>query len=233
MKRMYSDGAQDLKIDSKPWAHTIDLINGAIGLRAVGSTDVKWSDGTTKFFYPKGGSGDNRFQGGMRVQPYMASGPTPVWTEIKKSDFTDGEFPAAGSKTELILDLNSDDTVAIPNDAFSISSKSGTAESTLIVINRDTANVIHKINYANTADVEVTFDALGFISQIKDWYRQKGWVENDGESETIVIPSDYVAIRDTYVVVKGEALPPEVRIKYNSDPNNHIYVLPRTIVMPQ
>ena len=44
MKRMYSDNAQDLKIDSKPWAHTIDLINGAIGLRAVGSTDIKWSD---------------------------------------------------------------------------------------------------------------------------------------------------------------------------------------------
>ena len=131
MKRMYSDNAQDLKIESKPWAHTIDLINGAIGLRAVGSADINWSNGTTKFFYPKGGSGSNRFPGGMRVQPYMASGPTLVWTEIKKSDFNDGEFPAVGAKTELILDLNADDTVSIPNDSFRISSKSRTAESTL------------------------------------------------------------------------------------------------------
>ena len=233
MKRMYSDNAQDLQIDSKPWAHTIDLINGAIGLRAVGSTDIKWSNGTTKFFYPKGGSGANRFQGGMRVQPYMAAGPTPTWTEIKKTDFTDGEFPAPLAKTEVIFDLNADDTVAIPNDAFRISSKSGTAESTLIVINRETADVIHKINYASTADAECTFDAWDFISQIKEWYREKGWVETDGESETIVIPSDYVTIQGTYVAVKGEALPPEVRIKYNSDPNNNIYVLPRTIVIPQ
>ena len=233
MRRMYSDNANDLKIESKPWAHTIDLINGAIGLRAVGSTDIVWSNGTTRFFYPKGGSGDNRFPGGMRVQPYMAAGPTPKWTEIKKADFTDGEFPAPLAKTELILDLNSDDTVSIPNDSFRISSKSRTAESTLIVINRDTADVIHKINYANTADMEVTFDAWDFIGQIKDWYRQKGWVETDGESETIVIPSDYVTVQGTYVAVLGEALPPELRINYNSDPNNHIYVLPRTIVMPQ
>ena len=233
MKRMHSDGAQDLKFDSKPWAHTIDLINGAIGLRAVGSADINWSNGTTKFFYPKGGSAANRFQGGMRVQPYMAAGPTPTWTEIKKADFDAGTFPAVGAKTELILDLGADDTVQIPNDAFRISSKSGTAESTLIVVNRDTADVIHKINYASTADTEVSFDVWDFIKQVKEWYRQKGWIETDGESETIVIPSDYVAIRDTYVVVKGEALPPEVRINYDSDPNNNVYVLPRTIVMPQ
>lgn len=230
---MYSDNSQDLKIDSKPWEHTVDLINGAIGLRAVGSADVNWSNGTTKFFYPKGGSGANRFQGGMRVQPYIADGPTRVWTEIKKSDFEAGTFPAVGAKTELILDLNSEDTVEIPNDSFRISSKSGTAESTLVVINRETADVIHKINYARTADVEISFDAWDFINQIKNWYRQKGWIETDEESETIVIPSDYVAIRDTYVVVKGEAIPPEVRINYKDNPNNHIYVLPRTIVMPE
>lgn len=229
---MYSDGAQDLKIDSQPWAHTIDLINNAIGLRAVGSTDIKWSDGTTKFFYCQGGSGANRFQGGLRVQPYMASGPTPTWTEIKKTDFTDGEFPAPLAKTEVIFDLNSDDTVQIPNDSFRISSKSGTSESTLVVVNRETQDIIHKINYASTANAECTFDALDFISQIKEWYRQKGWIETDGESETIVIPSDYVTIQGTYVAVKGEALPPELRIKYSSDPNNHIYVLPRTVVTP-
>lgn len=233
MKRMYSDGAQDLKIESKPWSHTVDLINGAIGLRAVGSADIVWSNGTTKFFYPKGGSGDNRFQGGMRVQPYMAAGPTPTWTEIKKADFTEGEFPAPLSKTEVIFDLNSDDTVSIPNDSFRISSKSGTAESTLIMINRENGSAIHKINYASTADTEVTFDAFDFINQIKDWYRQKGWIETGDGSETIVIPSDYVTIQGTYVVVKGEALPPEVRINYNDDPNNNIYVLPRTIMMPK
>lgn len=233
MKRMYSDGAQDLKIDSKPWAHTIDLINGAIGLRAVGSADIKWSNGTTKFFYCRGGSGANRFQGGIRVQPYMASGPTPTWTEIKKTDFTEGEFPAPLAKTEVIFELNSDDTVDIPNDSFRISSKSGTSESTLVVINREEQDIVHKINYAGTADVECTFDAFDFIGQIKEWYRRKGWIEADEESETIVIPSDYVTIQGTYVAVKGEALPPEVRIKYSSDPNNHIYVLPKTIVMPE
>ena len=228
MKRMYSDNAQDLKIDSQPWAHTIDLINGAIGLRAVGSADVQWSNGTTKFFYPAGGSAKNRFPGGIRVQPYIADGPTRVWTEIKKADFD--TFPAAGSPTELILDLSGDDMVQIPNDSFRISSKSGTAESTLIVINREVGDSIHKINYASAANVEVSFGAVDFMNQIKEWYQQKGWVDAEG---SIVIPSDYVAIRDTYVVVKEEALPPEVRINHDSDPNNHIYVLPRTIVTPE
>ena len=231
MKRMYSDNAQDLNIESKPWAHTIDLINGSIGLRAVGSTDTKWSNGTTKFFYPKGGSGANRFQGGMRVQPYVATG---LWQEIKKTDFEAGTFPAAGSKTELLLDLGADDMVSIPNDSFRISSKSKSVESTLIVVNREATDVIHKINYANTVDVENNFDAWDFMGQIKDWYRQKGWIETDVDGyETIVIPSNYVTITADKVTVEEEALPPEVRINYKSDPNNHIYVLPRTIVMPR
>lgn len=228
MKRMYSDGSQDLQFNTQPWAHTIDLINGAIGLRAVGSADIVWSNGTTKFFYPKGGSGKNRFTGGMRVQPYVMTG---YWQDIKKADFD--TFPAAGSPTELILDLNADDMVSIPTDSFRISSKSGTSESTLIVVNREAQDVIHKINYASTADVEVGFDAIDFMSQIKEWYRQKGWIETDGGSETIVIPSKYVHIVETKVDVDDEALPPEVRINYNSDPNNHVYVLPRTIVIPQ
>ena len=228
MKRMHSDGAQDLQFNTQPWAHTIDLINGAIGLRAVGSADIVWSNGTTKFFYPKGGSGKNRFPGGMRVQPYVMTG---YWQDIKKADFD--TFPAAGAPTELILDLNTEDMVSIPTDSFRISSKSRSAESTLIVVNRDAADVIHKINYASTADVEVGFDAIDFMSQIKQWYRQKGWIETDGESETIVIPSKYVHIVETKVDVEDEALPPEVRIHYNNDPNNHIYVLPRTIVTPQ
>ena len=230
MKRMFDNNAQDLDFTSQPWAHTIDLINGAIGLRAVGSADIKWSDGTTKFFYPKGGSGANRFQGGMRVQPYVVTG---FWQEIKKTDFTAGEFPAAGSPTELILDLSADDMVQIPNDSYRISSKSRSPESTLIVINQEAGDVIHKINYASTADMNVSFDSVDFMSQIKDWYRQKGWMETEDGSETIVIPSKYVHITDTKVDVEDEALPPEVRIHYRDDPNNHIYVLPRTIVTPR
>ena len=228
MKRMYSDGAQDLDFTSNPWAHTIDLINGAIGLRAVGATDIVWSNGTTKFFYPKGGSGVNRFQGGIRVQPYVMTG---YWQEIKKADFD--TFPAVGAPTELILDLSADDMVSIPNDVYRISSKSGTAESTLIMINQEAGNIVHKIDYQGTADMNVGFDNVNFMNQIKDWYRQKGWVETDGESETIVIPSKYVRITDTKVDVEDEALPPEVRINYRDDPYNHIYVLPRTIVSPR
>ena len=228
MKRMYSDNAKDLDFTSNPWAHTIDLINGAIGLRAVGATDIVWSNGTTKFFYPKGGSGVNRFQGGIRVQPYVATG---YWQDIKKADFD--TFPAVGTPTELILDLNADDMVSIPNDVYRISSKSRSAESTLIVINQEAGDVIHKINYANTADMNVGFDSVDFMNQIKDWYRQKGWIEADAESETIVIPSKYVHITDTKVDVEDEALPPEVRIKYSDDPNNNIYVLPRTIIVPR
>ena len=228
MKRMYIDNAQDLDFTSNPWAHTIDLINGAIGLRAVGSADINWSNGTTKFFYPKGGSGINRFQGGMRVQPYVATG---YWQDIKKTDFD--TFPAVGAPTELILDLSADDMVSIPNDVYRISSKSRSAESTLIMINQEAGDVIHKINYASTADMNVSFDGVDFMDQIKEWYREKGWVETDGESETIVIPSKYVRITDTKVDVEDEALPPEVRIHYRDDPNNHIYVLPRTIVTPR
>ena len=228
MKRMYSDGAQDLDFTSNPWTHTIDLINGAIGLRTVGATDIVWSNGTTKFFYAKGGSGVNRFQGGIRVQPYVLTG---YWQDIKKTDFD--TFPAVGTPTELILDLNADDMVSIPRDVYRISSKSRSAESTLIVINQEAGDVIHKINYASTADMEVGFDSVDFMNQIKDWYRQKGWIEADAESETIVIPSKYVRITETKVDVEDEALPPEVRINHNSDPNNNIYVLPRTIIIPR
>ena len=227
MKRMYSDGAQDLDFTSQPWAHTIDLINNSIGLRAVGSADVNWSDGTTKFFYPKGGSGKNRFQGGIRVQPYVATG---LWQEIKKTDFGAGTFPAAGSPTELILDLGTDDTVQIPNDAYVITNKYRTGQSTLAMINNESGDVIHKIDYATHLNINVVFDAQNFIDQIKDWYRQKGWVDADG---SIVIPSKYVHITDTKVDVEEEALPPELRINYTDSPINHIYVLPKTIVMPK
>ena len=227
---MYSDNSQDLKFDSKPWSNTVDLINNAIGLRAVGSADVNWSDGASKFFYCKGGSAANRFQGGLRVQPFVGGG---FWTDIKKTDFADGTYPAVGAKTEVIIDLGSEDTVGIPDDTLVISSKNMSGESTLAMINWESGDVIHKINYTTHLNMSVSFDAWDFIAQIKDWYRQKGWVETGDGSEYIVIPSDYVSVGSTLISVKEEALPPEARINYTSSPNNHIYVLPRTIVMPK
>ena len=225
MKRMYSDGAQDLDFTSQPWANTINLINGAIGLRTVGATDIVWSNGDTKFFYCKGGSGVNRFQGGIRVQPYVATG---FWQDIKKADFD--TFPAAGTQTELILDLSADDMVSIPNDTYVITSKNKDGECTLAMINNEPGEVVHKIDYATHLNMNVGFDSMDFINQIKDWYRQKGWVDAD---DSIVIPSKYVHITDTKVDVEDEALPPEVRINYTSSPINYIYVLPKTIVMPE
>ena len=225
MKRMYSDGAQDLDFTSQPWANTIDLINGAIGLRTVGSTDIVWSNGTTKFFYAKGGSGKNRFQGGIRVQPYVLTG---FWQDIKKADFD--TFPAAGTATELILDLNAEDMVSIPDDTYVITSKDKTGRSTLAMINHEPGEVIHKIDYATHLNMSVSFDSIDFMNQIKDWYRQKGWVDAD---DSIVIPSKYVHITETKVDVEDEALPPEVRINYTDSPINYIYVLPKTIVMPK
>ena len=226
MKRMYSDGAQDLDFTPQPWANTINLINGAIGLRTVGATDVVWSNGDTKFFYCKGGSAANRFQGGIRVQPYVLTG---FWQDIKKADFDAGTFPAAGTQTELILDLGADDMVSIPNDTYVITSKNKDGESTLAMINYGT-EAIHRIDYTTHLNVEVGFDSQDFINQITDWYRQKGWVDADGQ---IVIPSKYVHITDTKVDVENEALPPEVRINYPDTPRNHIYVLPKTIIMPE
>lgn len=225
MKRMYSDGAQDLDFTSQPWANTIDLINGAIGLRTVGATDIVWSNGTTKFFYAKGGSAANRFQGGIRVQPYVLTG---FWQDIKKADFD--TFPAAGTPTELILDLNAEDMVSIPDDTYVITSKSKDGKSTLAMINHEPGEVIHKIDYATHLNMNVSFDSMDFMNQIKDWYRQKGWVDAD---DSIVIPSKYVHITETKVDVEDEALPPEVRINYTDSPINYIYVLPKTIVMPK
>lgn len=230
MKRMYDNNAQDLKFEPQPWSHTIDLINGAIGLRAVGSVDINWSEGTTKFFYCKGGSGANRFQGGIRVQPFVGGG---FWMEIKKTDFADGTYPAVGANTELILDFSSEDTVGIPNDAIRISSKNMSGESTLAMINWESGDVIHKINYTTRLNMNVSFDAKDFINQIKDWYRQKGWIETEDGSETIVIPSDYVKVGSSAVSIKEEALPPEARINYTDGPINQIYVLPKSIVIPK
>ena len=81
--------------------------------------------------------------------------------------------------------------------------------------------------------MSVIFDAQNFIDQIKEWYRQKGWIEAEDGAETIVIPSQYVHVTTDKVTVEDEALPPEVRINYTSSPMNYIYVLPKTIVMPK
>ena len=225
MKRMYSDGSQDLDFTSQPWANTINLINGAIGLRTVGATDIVWSNGDTKFFYAKGGSAANRFQGGIRVQPYVLTG---YWQDIKKTDFD--TFPTAGTQTELILDLNAEDMVSIPDDTYVITSKNKDGKSTLAIINHEAGEVIHKIDYTTHLNMNVSFDSMDFMNQIKDWYRQKGWVDADN---SIVIPSKYVHITETKVDVEDEALPPEVRINYTDSPINYIYVLPKTIVMPK
>ena len=133
----------------------------------------------------------------------------------------------------MIIDFGSEDTVSIPDDTFVISSKNMSGESTLAIINWESGEAIHKISYTTKLNMSVSFDALDFIGQVKDWYRQKGWIENVDGSEYIVIPSKYVSVGSTLVSVKEEALPPELRINYSDGPINHIYVLPRTIVMPQ
>lgn len=228
MKRMYDNGP-GLNFDAKPWSHTIDLINSSIGLRAVGSADVQWSNGTTKFFYCKGGSAGNRFQGGIRVQPFVGGG---FWTDIKKTDFD--AYPAVGAATELILDIGSDDTVAIPNDDVVV--KGDSNESTIVMTNQPDDKAIHKVSIFGTSwlNLSVGFDVDGFLAQIQSWYREKGWTETDENgSEMIVIPSKYVKVGSTLVSVLEEALPPEARIIYSDNPDNHIYVLPRAIVSPR
>ena len=228
MKRMYDNGP-GLSFNTQPWSHTIDLINSSIGIRAVGSTDVQWSNGTTKFFYCKGGSAANRFQGGIRVQPFISGG---FWNEIKKADFD--AFPAVGAATELILDISSDDTAEIPNDEVIV--KGDSEESAIVMTNQPDDKAIHKVNYASTSwlNLPVSFDIMKFLDQIKSWYRAKGWTEIDENgSEMIVIPSKCVKVGSTMISVQEEALPPEARIVYSDNPNNHIYILPKAIAMPR
>lgn len=225
MKRMHDNGPK-LIFESQPWSHTIDLINGSIGIRAVGSTDVQWSSGTTKFFYCKGGSSVNRFQGGIRVQPFVGGG---FWSDIKKTDFD--EFPAIGAATELILDINSDDAAQIPNDDVIV--KGDSEESTVVMTNQSDDKAIHKVNYSSTTwlRLPVSFDAMKFLAQIRSWYRAKGWTEIDeGGNELIAIPSEYVSVVSAGISVKEEALPPEARIVCSDNPDNRIYILPRETV---
>ena len=227
MKRLFDTGGSKLYFTSKSWkSNSIDLINNSVGLQTVGSENIEWSNGASKFFHQGTGK---RFSGGMNVQPYLTGqGASAAWKEIKKADF--GTFPAAGAKVNVILDLSTDDTISIPEDTIYINSDS--KESTLIVLNKvNDAAAFHTVNYANRVETTIGFTSNGFINQIKDWYRAKGWLEeSDDGSAIITIPSQYVTITATGAEVKGEALPPSAAIYYNPDEFDQIYILPREIV---
>ena len=227
MRRMYETGS-DIYFTSTSWkSNSIDLINGAVGLQTVGSQDIQWSNGSSKFFHQGNGK---RFSGGMNVQPYLTGqGASAAWKEIKKADFD--TFPAAGAKVNVILDLGADDIISIPEDTIYINSDS--EESTLIVLNKgaNDAAAFHTVNYANRVQTTIGFDSRGFINQIKDRYRAKGrHEESDDGSVIITIPSQYVTITATGAEVKGEALPPSAAIYYNPDEFDQIYIIPREIV---
>lgn len=226
MKRLYETGS-NIYFTSTSWkSNSINLINNSVGLQTVGSENIEWSNGDVKFFRQGNGK---RFSGGMNVEPYLTGqGASAAWKEIKKADFT--TFPAAGAKVNVILDLSSEDIVSIPEDTIHINSDS--QESTLIVLNNaKDAAAFHTVNYANRVQTTINFDTIGFINQIKDWYRAKGWLEETDEGSAIVtIPSQYVTITATGAEVKGEALPPSAAIYYAPGNFDHIYVLPRAIV---
>ena len=227
MRRMFETGPK-IYFTARSWkSNSIDLTNSSVGLQTVGSQDIQWSNGSSKFFHQGNGK---RFTGGMNVQPYLTGqGASAAWKEIKKTDFD--TFPAAGAKVNVILDLSTDDTVTIPEDTIEINSDS--RESTLIVLNKgaNDATAFHLVNYANRVQSTIGFDTIGFINQIKDWYRAKGWLEENDEGGAIItIPSQYVTITATGAEVKGEALPPSAAIYYNPDEFDQIYVLPREIV---
>ena len=226
MKRLFDTGSK-IYFTSTSWrSNSIDLINASVGLQTVGSENIEWSNGSSKFFHQGTGK---RFSGGMNVQPYLTGqGASAAWKEIKKADFN--TFPAAGANVNVILDLGSDDIIAIPDDTIHINSDS--RESTLIVLNNaNDAAAFHTVNYANRVQTSIRFDGVGFINQIKDWYRAKGWLEETDEgSATVTIPSQYVTITATGAEVKGEALPPSAAIYYSPDEFDHIYILPREIV---
>lgn len=223
MRRIYDTGS-NLYFTSSSWkSNSIDLINNSVGLQVVGSQDIQWSNGASKFFHQGNGK---RFSGGMNVEPYLTSA---TWKEIKKTDFD--AFPAAGAKVNVILDFSTDDVVTIPDDTLYINSDS--KDSTLIVLNNaNDAAAFHTVNYANRVQTTLGFDSVSFINQIKNWYRAKGWLEESDDGSTIVtIPSQYVTITATGAEVKGEALPPSAAIYYNHDEFSHIYVIPREIVI--
>lgn len=226
MKRLFDTGSK-IYFTSTSWkSNSIDLINNSVGLQIVGSQDIEWSNGTSKFFHQGTGK---RFSGGMNVQPYLTGqGASAAWKEIKKADFS--TFPAAGAKVNVILDLSSEDTISIPEDTIHINSDS--QESTLIVLNNaKDAAAFHTVNYANRVQTTIGFDSIGFINQIKDWYRAKGWLEESDEGGSIItIPSQYVTITATGAEVKGEALPPSAAIYYNPGAFDQIYIIPREIV---
>lgn len=211
-----------------PSTNSIDLTNASVGLKVVGSEDIQWSNGSSKFFHQ--GSG-KRFSGGMNVEPYLTGqGVNAMWKEIKKADFD--TFPAVGSNVQVILDLSSDDVVHIPTDTIYINSDS--RESTLIFINNRTdATAWDAVSYSHRVETTIDFSSAGFINQIKDWYRAKGWLDESEESAIVTIPSEYVTITSTGAEVKGEAIPSSSSIYYAYDESDQIYILPRVTTYPK
>ena len=227
MRRLFDTGSK-IYFTVKKWPSTnsIDLINSSIGLQTVGSENIEWSNGASKFFHQGTGK---RCSGGLNVQPCLTGqGASAAWKEIKKADFS--TFPAAGAKVNVILDLSADDIISIPDDTLYINSDS--RESTLIVLNNaNDAAAFHTVNYSNRVETTIGFDSIGFINQIKNWYRAKGWLEETDDGSAIVtIPSQYVTITATGAEVKGEALPPSAAIYYSPDEFDQIYIIPREIV---
>ena len=85
MKRLFDTGSK-IYFTSRKWPSTnsIDLVNSSVGLQIVGSQDIEWSNGSSKFFHQGTGK---RFSGGMNVQPYLTGqGASAAWKEIKKAD---------------------------------------------------------------------------------------------------------------------------------------------------
>ena len=226
LKRMFTTGP-DIEKEYVVWNHTVDLINGSVGIQVVGSEDVEWHEGTIKFMYCTGGSGVNRVIKGLKVQPFATGSQ---WLEVRKSYFTN--YPANGTKVNLILDLNSDDTLQIPNPTYQIYTKN--VGETVLAINRydsETSN-FYRISHQRK-EVSGSYDTFDAIAQIKAFYREKGWLTTDEEgTDTITIPSDYVTVLSTNLSVDTAALPPEIVLHEKRNNNDDILLIPYTVYNP-
>lgn len=225
IKRMFTTGP-DIQKENIVWNHTVDLINGSVGIQVVGSEDIEWHEGTIKFLYCKGGSGNNRVIKGLKVQPYATGSQ---WLEVKKSYFTN--YPANGTKVNLILDLNSDDTITIPNPIYQIYTKN--MGDTVLAINRyDIATSNFFRISTSKIQVEGSYDAFDAIAQIKTFYREKGWLTTEDGSDTITIPSDYVTVLSNNLSVDTAALPPEIVLHETRNDTQDILLIPYTVYNP-
>lgn len=225
LKRMFTTGP-DIQKDYVVWNHTVDLINGSVGIQVVGSENIEWHEGSIKFMYCNGGSGANRVIKGLKVQPFATG---DQWLDVRKSYFTN--YPANGTKVNLILDLDSDDTIYIPNPTYQIYTKN--VGETILAINRyDTATSnFFRITHQRT-EVEGNYDSFDAIAQIKAFYREKGWLTTEDGSDTITIPSDYVTVLTNNLSVDTAALPPEIVLHETKNSNQDILLIPYTVYNP-